>query len=29
MIYHHKVNVFEGIDNNETNESKVCDICHY
>ena len=29
MLYHHRINVSEGIDVNKTNKSKECDISHY
>ena len=29
MVYYDKIDAFEGIDVNKTNNSKKCDICHY
>ena len=29
MLYYDRIEVSDGIDVNETSESKVCDICHY
>ena len=29
MLYHDKIDAFEGTDVNKTSESKECDICHY
>ena len=29
MLYYERIDVFEGIDIDETSASKECDICHY
>ena len=29
MLYHHKIDLYEGIDINKTSASKKCDMCHY
>ena len=29
MLEYHRIDISEGVDNNKTNASKKCDICHY